>query len=616
MSIRARLLLLFPLLFVLVIGVSGSITLKKINDNISRSQETTINAQTLLLKRFFRNYGSKTKDSSASIAADMGQAEEPLERWGRLSTKTVKENFDLVVFHDLSNNTFASWEKNDWLGFEKEDKTFISDLSAQPVYGWDYFMLGDEPVAVGYAPVFDIPSGVSQKDYEEWLEGDLDELKLERIGTLLLGVRVKSTMIPEADKYLTVEDILYFNKNETPKAFKSFEVEQVIGEGPGSVSNFIQEEIVENGKWAITYANPYAVQGFPLVGPNSGDGKGAVVIVSNMSQDISIGEEFFAGMQMLLVITVLIAVIIAIILGRSISRPIRVLADAVEDMKPGKDMNISISDKAKDEISILGRSVFSMHKRIESQVNELETLNEQVSSAYESKSRFLSTMSHELRTPLNAIINFSEILKEKSFGPLEERQEEFVQNINESANHLLALINDILDLSRSEVGKTKSNPEKIQIREILESVLKELEVIADKQKIAISSEIEGPGELWCDPRHARQILTNLIGNSIKYNKEQRSVDIKIYPNEDPRFMTVSVRDTGLGIPEEEQSSIFEAFTRAKSTDRSAISGTGLGLALVKQLAELNQGDVYLASSSDDGTEFHLTLPVLDFKKSR
>ena len=108
----------------------------------------------------------------------------------------------------------------------------------------------------------------------------------------------------------------------------------------------------------------------------------------------------------------------------------------------------------------------------------------------------------------------------------------------------------------------------------------------------------------------------MIGNSIKYNKDGGKVDIKIYPNEDPRFMTVSVHDTGLGIPEEEQSSIFEAFTRAKSTDRSAISGTGLGLALVKQLVELNQGDVYLTSSSDEGTEFHLILPVLDVKKGR
>ena len=182
-------------------------------------------------------------------------------------------------------------------------------------------------------------------------------------------------------------------------------------------------------------------------------------------------------------------------------------------------MKIKVKKEAKDEISVLGRSIFSMHKRIENQVNELETLNEQVSSAYESKSRFLSTMSHELRTPLNAIIGFAEILKEKSFGKLSERQDEFVQNIKESANHLLALINDILDLSRAEVGKTKASPERVELREIFESILKELEIIADNQKISISLEIEGPAQSWIDPRHARQILTNLISNAVKYNEE-------------------------------------------------------------------------------------------------
>jgi len=257
-----------------------------------------------------------------------------------------------------------------------------------------------------------------------------------------------------------------------------------------------------------------------------------------------------------------------------------------------------------------------MHKRIENQVNELETLNDHVSSAYESKSRFLSTMSHELRTPLNAIIGFAEILKEKSFGKLSERQDEFVQNIKESANHLLALINDILDLSRAEVGKTKASPERVELREIFESILKELEIIADSQKISISLEIEGPAQSWIDPRHARQILTNLISNAVKYNEENGSVNIKVYPNEDPRFLSISILDTGLGIPEDEQSFIFDAFTRAKSTDRSAVSGTGLGLALVKQLAELNEGDVYLNSSSEEGTEFHLILPVVDLKKEK
>jgi len=173
-----------------------------------------------------------------------------------------------------------------------------------------------------------------------------------------------------------------------------------------------------------------------------------------------------------------------------------------------------------------------------------------------------------------------------------------------------------LDLSRAEVGKTKASPERVELREIFESILKELEIIADNQKISISLEIEGPAQSWIDPRHARQILTNLISNAVKYNEENGSVNIKVYPNEDPRFLSISILDTGLGIPEDEQSFIFDAFTRAKSTDRSAVSGTGLGLALVKQLAELNEGDVYLNSSSEEGTEFHLILPVVDLKKEK
>ena len=619
MSIRARLLLLFPLLFVLVIGVSGGIALDKIERQQLSSQETTINAQTLLLKRFFRNHGLKTKDSSATLAADIGQSDSPLERWGRLRTKTIQDSFDLIIFEDLSNESTAWWAKNNWLDFDNEDKSFLPSLRTQ--YGWDYFILGKEPIAIGYAPVFNLPSDIPKDDYESWVLENSNDLEL--IGTLALGVRVEKTVIPDAFKYLSAEEILYFSETKSPDKFNSIEVEEIMGivkrtKGEtSSIEDWVREEIVKKGIWAIKFQAPYAIQGFPLVGPNSGQNKGAVVVVSNMSQDIAIGEELSAGMEVLLVITVLIAVVIAIILGRSISRPIRSLADAVEDLKPGREVRIKVKKEAKDEVSILGRSIFSMHKRIETQVNELETLNDQVSSAYESKSRFLSTMSHELRTPLNAIIGFAEILKEKSFGKLSERQDEFVQNINESANHLLALINDILDLSRSEVGKTKANPERVELREIFESILRELEVIADRQEISLSSEIEGPAQVWIDPRHARQILTNLISNAVKYNEEKGRVDIKVYPNEDPRYLTISILDTGLGIPENEQSSIFDAFTRAKSTDRSAVSGTGLGLALVKQLAELNKGDVYLNFSSEEkGTEFHLILPVIDFKKEK
>jgi PAS domain S-box-containing protein len=225
------------------------------------------------------------------------------------------------------------------------------------------------------------------------------------------------------------------------------------------------------------------------------------------------------------------------------------------------------------------------------------------------KSDFLANMSHELRTPMNAIIGFSELLIDKKAGELTPRQLDYLNDIHASGSHLLQLINDILDLSKIESGKAELHVEAFHANEIVEEVVKVLRPLAAKNSVSIIQKFSpGVGMIDVDKHKFRQILYNLISNGIKFNKTNGSVTVETH-NREPDVFTLSVSDTGIGIPTESIKKLFVPFVQLDSGNSRMHEGSGLGLALVKNIVEMHGGEVKVASISGQGSTFTVTLPL-------
>jgi len=247
---------------------------------------------------------------------------------------------------------------------------------------------------------------------------------------------------------------------------------------------------------------------------------------------------------------------------------------------------------------------------------ELASANLKIEEASKAKSNFLANMSHELRTPLNTIIGFSEVLQDKLFGPLNEKQESFVINILSSGRHLLSLINDILDISKVEAHKMELNLEQINLGELCRDTLAMFSEKVRKQQITLSYDIDaGMNEVTfvADARKIKQIMFNLVDNGIKFNHPNGSVSIKIQITSDTfnaSAIRIVVEDTGIGIAEEDQAKLFLPFSQlTQSYYDKKTEGTGLGLALSKHLAEMHGGSIMLQSEYGKGSRFTACFPI-------
>ena len=231
---------------------------------------------------------------------------------------------------------------------------------------------------------------------------------------------------------------------------------------------------------------------------------------------------------------------------------------------------------------------------------------EEAERASKFKDRFLSTMSHELRTPLNAVMGFSDLLADKRYGELSERQQRYVSHINTGGRHLLKLINDILDLSKIEAGRMEISREDLSVETIFGEVESALRPLAEKKTQTLSSSTEPGLRVHADATRFKQVLMNLAGNAIKFTPEGGRIELAAHQVDDE--VQVKVRDNGPGIPPEEQKRIFEAFYRLRKSGEG-VEGTGLGLAITESLVKLQGGSLGLESEPGHGSCFYFSLPI-------
>jgi PAS domain S-box-containing protein len=229
-------------------------------------------------------------------------------------------------------------------------------------------------------------------------------------------------------------------------------------------------------------------------------------------------------------------------------------------------------------------------------------------AANRSKDEFLATMSHELRTPLTSIIGFSDILKDKMFGELNEKQNHYVDHILDAGNHLLQLINDVLDLSKVEAGKMELIYERFSPSDAVDEVNTLLSPLAMDKRIKLAIDTDGNiEEIHADRTKFKQVLYNLASNAIKFTPEKGTVSIISGISEN--MLRVCVKDTGIGISLEDQAKLFQPFRQLNSYTTNEYAGTGLGLALVKRFVEMHNGKVWVDSIVGEGSEFYFSIPV-------
>jgi signal transduction histidine kinase len=240
---------------------------------------------------------------------------------------------------------------------------------------------------------------------------------------------------------------------------------------------------------------------------------------------------------------------------------------------------------------------------------EIEVKSRELETASRHKSEFLANMSHELRTPLNAIIGFSEVLAERMFGDINDKQAEYLSDIMESGRHLLSLINDILDLSKIEAGRMELEPSEFELPATIDNTLILVRERAQRRGIALVHAVdERLGNIRGDERKVKQVLLNLLSNALKFTPEGGRIDVRAGVRDGE--VQVSVTDTGVGIALEDQETVFEEF-RQVGTAAKKVEGTGLGLAICRKFIELHGGRIWVESAVGSGSTFAFTLPLQD-----
>jgi signal transduction histidine kinase/DNA-binding response OmpR family regulator len=349
----------------------------------------------------------------------------------------------------------------------------------------------------------------------------------------------------------------------------------------------------------------------------------------------------YAGIAgIVLLVSLMAALLVSSIFRRAVAKPIVDLAQIARIVSRDKNYSVRATpihgqgevtiliDAFNEMLAQIGESEGALRKahdgleqRVRERTAELQAAKDEVEAfsqtilrakeelerASKFKDQFLSTMSHELRTPLNAVLGFSDLLMDERYGPMNDRQHRYVNHIRNGGKHLLRLINDILDLSKIEAGRLQLLIENVRIDTCFAEAIDTLNPLASQKSHTLVKHAAPDVSVRADSTRLKQILMNLLGNAIKFTPEGGKIELAASVVDDS--VRIDVRDSGPGIPPEEQKRIFEAFYRIGRTDQS-VEGTGLGLAITQRLVELHGGKLGIESQPGSGSSFYFVLPLV------
>jgi signal transduction histidine kinase/CheY-like chemotaxis protein len=321
-----------------------------------------------------------------------------------------------------------------------------------------------------------------------------------------------------------------------------------------------------------------------------------------------------------LVVAVVMALVLAFLAASWLARPVTELSAVAHRFAAGEfgqrarvphhlaaREHIELANAFNQMATQLSAAYQTLEGKVRQRTAELQAANQELGRANTLKSQFLANISHELRTPLSAIIGFSEILIDGVDGPLTAEQRDDVAQVHKSGQSLLALINQILDLSKIEAGKMDLMLERVQLSVVVNAVVDSLRPLAQEKGLPI--ELDLPPELpplQIDPLRLKQILTNLLSNAIKFTSKGQ-IDVRAQPA--GRMVRISVHDTGVGISAQAQKVIFDEFVQGDGSTTRRHGGTGLGLSIVRRLVEMHGGAIAVVSEPGMGSTFSFTMPV-------
>jgi signal transduction histidine kinase len=251
----------------------------------------------------------------------------------------------------------------------------------------------------------------------------------------------------------------------------------------------------------------------------------------------------------------------------------------------------------------------ALERRVAERTSDLSAANAELARAARLKDEFLANMSHELRTPLNAILGLTEALGEHIYGSITDRQHTALKQVVASSQHLLAVINDILDLARIGAGRVELDLGPVAIAALCQDSIQMIRYAADKKQLTVTSAVDPTmGVLAGDGRRLRQVLVNLLSNAVKFTPAGGAIGLEVSADTSRQRLQFTVWDTGIGIADKDQIRLFQPFVQLDSGLARQYEGSGLGLALVARITELHGGSVALQSNKDEGSRFTVTLP--------